>query len=138
MIVVQARDGTRRLLTPTVPPPGGLEQVAGLLVHHAARTDTGKASRLLACDLKVTARDDQDLRALRSELGRLASQSPVPEVVTQALALVEEHPSISDEGIRALLHAARLSKDQATNPSSWPWRGSTGSPGPAMPLDWPP
>ena len=114
MIVVQTRYGTRRLLPPTTPPPGRLEQVAGLLVHHAARTDTGKASRLLACNLKVTARDDQDLRALRSELGRLAKQSPVPEVVTRALALVEGHPRISEDGIRALLRAARLSEGQAT------------------------
>ena len=49
-------------------------------------------------------------------IGRLARQSPIPEVVTQALALVEAHPSISDDGIRALLHAARLSEGQATRP----------------------
>ena len=110
----QTRYGTGRRIVPTTPPLGKLEQIAGLLVHHASRTDTGKATRLLACNLKVTAQDDQDLRALRSELGRLASQSPVPEVVTQALALVEEHPRLTEEGIRALLHAARFSEGQAT------------------------
>ena len=94
VIVVQTRYGTRSLLPPTTPPPGKLEQVAGLLVHQAARTDTGKASRLLACSHKVTGKDDQDLRAPQSELGRLARQSPVPEVVTQTLALVETHPHI--------------------------------------------
>ena len=114
MIVVQTRYGTRRLIVPTTPPLGKLEQIAGLLVHHASRTDTGKATRLLACNLKVTAQDDQDLRALRSELGRLASQSPVPEVVTQALTLIEEHPRLTEEGIQALLHAARFSEGQAT------------------------
>ena len=116
MIVVQTHYGTRQLLPPTTPPPGRLEQVAGLLVHQAARTDKGKSLRLLACNLKVTRQDDQDLRALRSDLGRLASQSPVPEVVTQALALVEEHPHISDEGIRALLHAAGFSQGRAARP----------------------
>jgi len=114
VIVVQTRDGTRELLPPAAPPPGKLEQIAGLLVHHASRTDTGKASRLLACNLKVTARGDQDLRALRSDLERLARQSPIPEVVTQALALVEAHPLLRDEGVRALLHAAGLSQGQAT------------------------
>ena len=114
VIVVQARYGSRRLLPPTTTAPGGLEQVAGLLVHQAARADTGKASGLLACNLKVTAHDDQDLRALRSELGRLAGQSPVPEVVTQALALVEAHALLSDDGVRALLHAAGLSQGQAS------------------------
>ena len=54
----------------------------------AARTGTGKAARLLGCNLKVTGQDDQDRRALQSDLGRLASL--VPEVVTQSLALVEE------------------------------------------------
>ena len=34
--------------------------------------------------------------------------------MTRALALVEEHPGISEEGIRALLCAARLSEGQAT------------------------
>ena len=114
--MVQTRYGTRGLLPPTIPPPGRLEQVAGLLVHQAARTDTGKASRLLACNLKVTTQDDQDLRALRSELGRLACQSPVPEVVTQALGLVEEHPRLTEEGVRALLHAAGLSNGPAGRP----------------------
>ena len=114
MIVVQTRDGTRRLLPVTTPPPGRLELVAGLLVHQAARADTGKASGLLACNLKVTVRDDQDLRALPSDLGRLATQSPIPEVVTQALVLVEEHPRLTEEGVRALLHAAGLSQGQAT------------------------
>ena len=103
--MVQTRDGIRRLLPPTTPPPGSLEQVAALLVHQAARADTNKASRLLACNLKVTRQADQGLRALRSDLGRLARQSPVPEVVTQALALAEAHPSISDDGVRALLYA---------------------------------
>ena len=114
--MVQAREGTRGLLAPTTPPPGRLEQVAGLLVHQAARGDTGKASRLLGCNLKVTARDDQDLRALRSDVGRLARQSPTPEVLVQALALVEAHPLLSDDGVRALLHAAGLSQGQATRP----------------------
>ncbi len=107
MIVVQTRYGTRRLFPPTTPPTGGLEQVAGLLVHHAARTDTGQASRLLARNLKVTARGDQDLRALRSDLGGLARQSPIPEVVTQAVALVEtvaKHPAVLDR-VR-LVHAS--------------------------------
>ena len=116
MIVVQTRYGTRQLLPPSTPPSGRLEQVAALLVHQAARADTGKATRLLACNLKVTAQDDQDLRALRSELGRLASQSPVPEVVVQALVLVEEHPRLTEDGVRALLHAAGLSQGQATRP----------------------
>ena len=114
VIVVQNRNGTRRLVAPTAPSPGGLEQVAGLLVHQAARGGTGKSSRLLACNFKVTARGDQDLRALRSDLGRLARQSPTPEVVTQALALVEASPGMGDEGVQALLHAAGLSQGQAT------------------------
>ena len=96
------------------PPPGGLEQVAGLLVHQAARTDTGKVSRLLGCDLKVTRQDDQELRALRSDLGRLTRQSPIPEVLTQALPLVEAKPSISEDGVQALLHAAGLRQGQAS------------------------
>ena len=114
--MVQTRYGTRRLIVPTTPPLGKLEQIAGLLVHHASRTDTGKASRLLACNLKVTARDDQDLRALRSDLGRLAKQTPVPQVVSQALGLVEEHPCLSEEGIRTLLHAAGFSQGRASRP----------------------
>jgi len=115
VIVVQTRYGTRRLLPPATPPPGKIEQIAGLLVHHASRTDTGKASRLLACNLKVTARNDQDLRALRSDLGRLVRQFPVPEVVvTQSLALVQAHPLLGDEGVQALLHAAGLSQGQAS------------------------
>ena len=115
MIVVQTRYGTRRLLSQATPPPGKLEQIAGLLVHHASRTDTGKASRLLACNLKVTARNDQDLRALRSDLGRLVRQFPVPEVVvTQSLALVQAHPLLGDEGVQALLHAAGLRQGQAS------------------------
>ncbi len=114
MIVVQTRYGTRSLLPPTTPAPGGLEHVAGLLVHHASRTDTGKATRLLACNLKVTARGDQDLRASRSDLGRLARQSPVPEVLVQSLALVEARPGMGDDGARALLHAAGMSEGQAT------------------------
>ena len=107
VIVVQTRYGTRELLPPAAPPPGKLEQIAGLLVHHASRTNTGKATRLLACNLKVTAQDDQDLRALRSDLGRLARQSPVPEVVTQSVAFVEavaKHPAVLDR-VR-LMHAS--------------------------------
>ena len=74
----------------------------------------GKATRLLGCNLKVTGQDDQGRRALRSDLGRLASQSPVPEVLIRSLALVEEHPRLTEDGVRALLHAARLSEGQAT------------------------
>ena len=63
-----------------------------------------------------TARGDQDLRALRSDLGRLARQSHIREVVSQALALVEAHPLLSDDGVRALLHAAGVSQGQAPRP----------------------
>ena len=35
-------------------------------------------------------------------------------MVVKALALIEEHPDIGEEGIRALLCAARLSEGQAT------------------------
>ena len=101
------------------PVQGDHDRVAHALrgEQRQARADTGKASRLLACNLKVTRRDDQDLRALRamrSELGRVTRQSPIPEVVTQALALVEAHPNISDEGVQALLHAAGLRQGQAS------------------------
>ena len=105
-------------------------------MHQAARTDKGKSLRLLACNLKVTRQDDQDLRALRSDLGRLAIQSPVPEVVTQALALVEEHPHISDEGIRALLHAAGFSQGRAARPLVLALAGCIASPGLATPPSW--
>ena len=48
VIVDQTRCGTRRLIVSTSPPPGGLEQVAGLLAPQAGRPDRHRQGRTAA------------------------------------------------------------------------------------------
>ena len=65
------------------PVQGDRDRVAHAPVceQRQARADTGKASRLLACTLRVTAQDDQDLRALLHAAGLSqgqATQTPRP------------------------------------------------------------
>ena len=112
VLVMQRPSGQVFLTLPTTAPTGSLELVAGVLAHHAARGDCIAAQRLLHADLHAP-RDDRRLTTVRAEAGRIARNTPTPAVVSAALAMVDQHPHLSEGGCRALLHAAGLGEGTA-------------------------
>ena len=101
------------LTMPATPPPGGLEQVASLLAHQAARGDTSRAKQLLDSHLQAHAHQGRRARATRGEAGRLARATPVPEVVLMVLRLLDDHAEVTQDAFRELLRVAGLSDGQA-------------------------
>lgn len=119
-----------KLLTPTQPPRGTLEEVAGQLVARAAPFDQPAASLMLRQwglpgstpspligyldPPAVTA--NTRLVGVRRQLRRLTAESPPPTALLDALAVSAQQPNLSEERLRAALAGAKLSDGAAGTP----------------------